>query len=491
MAEQTAINCQPEEVFHYFEEISKIPRGSGNEKAISDYLVSFAKALDLDVAQDEALNVVIKKPGTAGYEDSPALAVQGHMDMVCEKEAGSPHDFLKDPVRPRVEGDMMYATGTTLGADNGIAVAMGMAVLASDDMPHPPIELLVTTNEETGMDGAWALDPGLVSARTLINIDSEEEGILTVSCAGGCTARINIPVSREAPDPDLAVLAITIGGLKGGHSGVEIHTGRANANKVLARFLRGLEPHMKITLFSIDGGSKHNAIAREACAVIGIKKQDEAALRENAESLEKVLRDEYKVSDPDICLRVGEPGPGQGQAPGGAMTKASAEAVLRFLFLIPNGVQSMSMDIKGLVESSLNLGIVRTTEESVEIVSTLRSSVASIMENIFNTVETIAGISNGVVTKEGEYPEWRYNPNSRVRDILVGLHEKLFGEAPKIDAIHAGLECAVFDKRFGGAMDMISFGPNIMGAHTTQEHLDIPSTQRMWSYLKEALKALR
>ena len=292
MTDYTLIDLEPADVFRYFEEINQIPRGSGNEKAISDYLISFAKAHCLLAMQDKAMNVVIQKPGTAGYEDSPTVVLQGHMDMVCEKEADLAHDFLKDPILCKVDGDMVFARGTTLGADNGIAVAMGMAILTSCNIPHPPIELLVTTSEETGMDGAWALEPNLLFGRTLINIDSEEEGILTVSCAGGCTARIDIPVSREAPDPDLLACTITVGGLKGGHSGVEIDAGRANANKLLARILDDLDHMVDIALFSVDGGSKHNAIAKDAVAVIGIKKQDEPILRACVDRMETVFRDE-------------------------------------------------------------------------------------------------------------------------------------------------------------------------------------------------------
>ena len=487
MAERTLIDIEPAEVFHYFEEISKIPRGSGNEKAISDYLVTFAKEHNLDVTQDKAMNVVIKKPGTAGYENSPILVLQGHMDMVCEKEPNVSHDFLTSSIRLQVQGDMLYATGTTLGADNGIAVAMGMAALASDNISHPPIELLVTTSEETGMDGAHALDPNIISGRTLINIDSEEEGVLTVSCAGGSTAIINIPVSWETPDSDLTVFTLAVEGFKGGHSGIDINTGRANANKLLARLLENINAKMKMALYSVEGGSKRNAIARDARAVVGIKKQDESLMRECTKSLEKIFRDEHKKADPDICVNVSTPE----SVPQKVMSKDSSDNVRRFLYIIPNGVQSMSMDIKGLVESSLNLGVVQTKEQSVEIISSLRSSVASVKDNLFNTVKTIADISNGTVKRESEYPEWQYNPNSRVRDILIAQYEKLFGEEPKINAIHAGLECAIFEKKFNGEMDMISIGPNMIGVHTPQEHLSISSTQRTWLYLKEVLKALR
>lgn len=487
MEDSVLRNQEPTDVFFYFEELSKIPRGSGNEKEISDYLVAFAKSHCLDVTQDAALNVLIKKPGTSGYENSPSVVIQGHMDMVCEKDPNVIHDFLKDAIRLHVHDNIIYAKGTTLGADNGIAVAMGLALLAAKDIPHPPLELLVTTCEETGMDGAHALDPKSISGRTLINIDSEEEGILTVSCAGGCTARINIPVSLEAPDMSMTFLSLKVEGLVGGHSGIEINKERANANKLLARLLNHLLSKVAFSLFSIDGGSKHNAIANNAKAIIGIRKEDESLLRAQLAELETIFRNEFKTADPDIriLLTASEMQPKQ------IMTTESAHHVIQFLYLIPNGVQSMSMDIEGLVESSLNLGVIQTKEDSVEIISSIRSSVGSIKTNIFHTVVSIANLTNGTVIEESSYPEWRYNPDSKIRVLFTELYQTLFGQKPLINAIHAGLECAVFDEMFDGQMDMISIGPNMVGVHTTKEHLSITSTQRIWALLKEALKEMR
>lgn len=478
---------EPTNVFFYFEELSKIPRGSGNEQAISDYLVDFAKSHCLEVTQDTALNVVIKKPGTSGYENSPCVVIQGHMDMVCEKDPHVIHDFLKDAIRLRVNDDMIYAEGTTLGADNGIAVAMGLALMASKDIPHPPLELLITTCEETGMDGAHALDPKLISGRTLINIDSEEEGILTVSCAGGCTACINIPVSLDTPDMSKTFLTLTVEGLMGGHSGIEIHKGRANANKLLARLLDHLNTKIAFSLCSVNGGSKHNAIAHSAKAIIGICKEDEALLREQLAELEVIFRDEFKTADPNIRIHLTVPE----TQPKQVMSTESAHHVIQFLYLIPNGVQSMSMDIPGLVESSLNLGVIQTKEDRVEIICSIRSSIGSIKANIFHTIISIANLTNGTVAEESSYPEWRYNPNSKIRVLFTELYQTLFGQKPQMNAIHAGLECAVFDEMFDGKMDMISIGPNMVGVHTTSEHLSITSTQRIWTLLKETLKEMR
>jgi len=478
---------EPVEVFQYFEEISSIPRGSGNERRISDYLVSFAEEHKLEVIQDKALNVIIKKPGTRGYEESPGVVIQGHMDMVCEKRPDVIHDFMTDPIQLKIVEDMIYANGTTLGGDDGIAVAMGLAVLASDTLEHPPVELVVTTSEETGMDGAHVLDPKNVSGKTLINIDSEEEGILTVSCAGGCTSKINIPIIWESANPGRAAYTIDISGLKGGHSGVEIHKGRANANKLMARLLKSVSSEMELNLCSVNGGSKHNAIARDAQAVVCVNIDNVSELKEQVSGLEEIFKDEFKTADPDIKVELK---PAENM-PERIMSKDTKENIINFMYLIPNGIQSVSMDIEGLVESSLNLGVVQTKEDSVEVISSIRSSVGSIKDNIYNTVAAIASLRNGKVTAESDYPEWKYNPDSKVRQLFIDLYEKLFGEKPLISAIHAGLECAIFDKKFDGNLDMISVGPTMFGVHTAEEHLSIPSTQRTWKFLTEALKALK
>ena len=487
MDNRTLVNVEPIEVFQYFEEISDIPRGSGNEKRISDYLVSFAKEHELEVIQDEALNVIIKKPGTKGYEESPGVVIQGHMDMVCEKRADVTHDFMTDPIELKMEGDMLYANGTTLGADNGIAVAMGLAVLASDTLNHPPLELLVTTSEETGMDGAHLLDPKNVSGRTLINIDSEEEGVLTVSCAGGVTSKTDIPIIWESADTSRVAYRIEVSGLLGGHSGSEIHKGRANANKLLARLLKSINARMDYDLCSISGGSKHNAIARDAQAVVFIKIDKTAELIEHANNMAKIFKDEFKTADPDIKVKLNI----VEMMPERIMSNGTKENVINFMYLIPNGVQSLSMDIAGLVESSLNLGVVQIIEDHVEVISSIRSSVGSIKENIFDTVLAIARLTNGKITSEADYPEWKFNPESKVRQVFSDLYEELFNQKPLISAIHAGLECAIFDDKFEGNMDLISFGPTMFDVHTAEEHLSIPSTQRTWKYLIEVLKALK
>lgn len=480
-------NIEPTEVFKYFEEISSIPRESGNEKEISDYLVSFAEKHNLEVMQDKDLNVVIRKKGSRGYENSQGVILQGHMDMVCEKNLEVEHDFTKDPLKLKIVDDMIYAAGTTLGGDDGIAVAMGLAVLASNDIPHPPMELLVTTSEETGMNGAIGLNPENIKGKILINIDSEEEGILLVSCAGGCSAKASIPIEWNNPDKDDKAFSIRIEGLKGGHSGAEIHKGRANSNKLMARVLKNLRENIDFKISKISGGSKHNVIASDSEAVLVLCSKYESVLKNEVANLQKVLKDEFKTSDSDLKIEVES----IDILPEKVMSNDTTENVINFMYLIPNGVQSMSMDIEGLVESSLNLGTVVTGENSVECLSSIRSSVRSLRDNIFNIIVTIGNFTKAKVESESSYPEWKYRDDSKIREVMVEVYERLFGKKPLISAIHAGLECGIFSEKFNGRLDMISMGPNILDIHSPDEHLSISSTQRTWKYLLEVLKELK
>ena len=479
-------DLQPVELFKYFEKLAQIPRGSGNEKEISDYLVSFAKEHNLECVQDSALNVVIKKKATAGYENSPGVVLQGHMDMVCEKNIDIEHDFSKDPLKLRIIDDMVYATGTTLGADNGIAVAMGLAILASNDYEHPQIELLVTTSEETGMYGAMALDPKNIEGRTLINIDSEEEGVLLVSCAGGVTAKTTIPTTWEPIDGNLVPYIIKIRGLKGGHSGMEIDKERGNSNKLMGRILMSILSEIDFRLSSLNGGSKHNAIPRETDAVILVRPEDKALAEKKISECGELFKTELRVSDSDVRVEF-EVLP---TMPEEMLSKESTNNVVNYLYLVINGVTSMSMDIKGLVESSLNLGVISTQKDSIEFVSSIRSSVRSLKNELYNRLVVTAKLNGGSVASEGGYPEWSYNPDSKIRVIFEEIYEKMYGKKPHIDAIHAGLECGLFAEKFG-ELDAISFGPNIYDVHTPNEHMSIASVQRMWEYLLEVLKNVK
>ncbi len=479
-------NLQPIDVFKYFEKLTQIPRGSGNEKEVSDYLVTFAKEHQLEYVQDSALNVVIRKKATPGFESSPAVVLQGHMDMVCEKNKEVEHDFNKDPLKLRIIDDMIYATDTTLGADNGIAVAMGLAILASDEYQHPDIELLVTTSEETGMDGAIALEPENLKGRILINIDSEEEGTLLVSCAGGRTAKTSIPAVLEAADANLVPYVVKIRGLKGGHSGMEIDKERGNSNKLMGRILMSILTETDFRLSSLNGGSKHNAIPRETDAVILVRADDKALVENKISECEKMFKTELRTSDPDVRVEL-EVLPDH---PTEMLSKESTTNAVNYLYLLINGVTSMSMDIKGLVESSLNLGVIETLKDCIEFISSIRSSVRSLKDELTTRLVVTAKLNGGSVVTESDYPEWAYNPDSKIRTVFEDVYEKIYNKKPHITAIHAGLECGLFAEKFE-QLDSISFGPNIYDVHTPNEHMSISSVQRMWEYLLEVLKNIK
>lgn len=479
-------DLQPVDVFKYFEKLSQIPRGSGNEKEVSDYLVLFANENNFEYVQDSALNVVIRKKASPGYENSPLVVLQGHMDMVCEKNTDIEHDFTKDPLKLRIIDDRVYATGTTLGADNGIAVAMGLAILASNEYQHPALELLVTTSEETGMDGAMSLNPNNIKGRTIINIDSEEEGIILVSCAGGVTAKALIPIKFESVNENFIPYSIKIRGLKGGHSGMEIDKERGNSNKLMGRILMTIFSEIDIRLSSLNGGSKHNAIPRETESIILVKAEDSTLVEKKIKECEEIFRNELRTPDPDIRVEfeVLQTIPSQ------ILSKKSTENVINYLYLIINGVNSMSMDIKGLVESSLNLGVVTTYNDGVEFISSIRSSVRSLKHELYNRLFVTAKINGGNVVSESSYPEWAFNPNSKIRTIFENVYEKMYGKKPHISAIHAGLECGLFAEKFG-EIDAISFGPNLYDVHTPNESMSISSVQRTWEYLLEVLKNIK
>lgn len=471
----------PELVFNYFEEISQIPRGSGNEKAISDYLKKFGEDLGLETIQDDALNIIIRKPATKGYENCPGVILQGHMDMVCEKNKNTEHDFTKDPIKLRIEDDMIYATGTTLGADNGIAVAMGMAVLASNDLAHPQIEVLITSDEEAGMSGAMALDGSNLKGQYIINLDSEEEGFLLVSCAGGVTAHSKLNAEFTNVDTNKQALLVDIKGLLGGHSGMDIIKQRANSNILMGRLLNSL--CVDFDLAKVEGGSKNNAIPRECEAVIVVDKNDVEKAMACIKEMENTFRHEFASSDPDIVVECKETTVEK------VLTNDCKNNVIRTLNLIPNGIQTMSMDIEGLVESSTNLGVVRTLENEVTFECAVRSSVTSLKENITNKMNLLSQTLGGEFTLESDYPAWEYAKGSKLEDICVHTYEKLNGKKPIIKALHAGLECGLLLDKMPHAQ-AISFGPNMFEVHTPNEHLSISSTTRTWEYLVAILKSM-
>ncbi|WP_026895429.1 aminoacyl-histidine dipeptidase [Clostridiisalibacter paucivorans] len=479
-------DLEPKEVLKYFEEITKIPRCSGKEKEMSDHLVYFAKKRNLEVIQDNAMNVIIKKPGTSGYENAPVVIIQGHMDMVCEKTSNSCHDFEKDPLKLQIDGDMLKATDTTLGGDNGIAVAYAVALLDSEDIPHPPLEVLLTTEEETGMGGASQINPEDIEGKILINIDSEEEGVLLVSCAGGMRVSANLPINWHDISEGYIPYTLKVKGLKGGHSGMEINKERGNSNKILGRILSVLDEEMDISLADLKGGSKTNAIPREAEAIILIDKSNENRLKDKVNYLDKIIKNELKTADPNVTIEI-ERYDGKIDA---AFSKDTKKGVIFLLNMIPTGVQTMSMDIEGLVQSSNNLGIVSVSKDEVVFQNAIRSSVKSLKYEIYNRIKIASDMVDAQVDMGSEYPEWQYRKDSYIRDVFERVYEDMYEKKPNVTAIHAGLECGLFAEKLGD-VDMISFGPNMYDVHTPQESLSISSVKRTWDYLLGVLKEIK
>ena len=477
-------NCEPKRVFHYFEEICKIPHGSGNTKAISDYLVSFAKEHDLKCVQDEMNNVVIYKPATSGYENAPTVILQGHMDMVCEKRPDVEHDFTKDGLNLSVEGEYVSANGTTLGGDDGIAIAYGLALLESTDIAHPALEVLITVDEEIGLLGAKGFDCSVLKGRRFINLDSEAEGSLWISCAGGLSANSHIPVQRVTGEGN--VLRVKVCGLMGGHSGAEIDKNRANANILMGRFLYGLRKQCDFELISLEGGQKDNAITRECNAQIMVCGQDVYTVTAFAASQTTKLQEEYAGSDEGIVIRVTDEGAKEAMV----LHPTSREKVLFFLMNIPFGIQKMSGTIQSLVETSTNIGILKLCEDELLAISSVRSSVGAAKDALADKIEYLTEFLGGEFEIKGAYPAWEYRKESPLRDKMVSVYEEMYGEEPQVVAIHAGLECGLFFEKMEG-LDCVSLGPNMKDIHTSEELLDIASTRRVWEYLVKVLEALK
>lgn len=472
-------NLNPQLVFKYFEEISQIPRGSGNEKAISDYLKNFGEKLGYETIQDDTLNIIIRKPATKGYENCPGVILQGHMDMVCEKNKDTNHNFVTDPLKLKVDGDFISADGTTLGADNGIAVAMGMAVLASNDLEHPQIELLVTTDEEAGMSGAMSIDGSLLTGKYIINLDSEEEGFLLVSCAGGVTALTKLPATFEDVDYSKQALLIEIKGLLGGHSGIDIPKQRANSNRLMGRLLNLLD--INYDLAKVEGGSKNNAIPREADCIIVVDKNEVENVKSKIDAITSIFKHEFSTSDPGLVIEISETTTDK------VFSSDTKNKVIKVLNLIPNGIQTMSMDIEGLVESSTNLGVVYTFKNEVTFECAVRSSVETLKDDITNKMDLLANSLGAKLELSSAYPAWEYSKGSKLEEICVNAYEKLTGKKPIIMAIHAGLECGLLLDKMPHA-EAISLGPDMFDVHTPSERLSISSTERTWEFLVTILK---
>jgi len=478
-------NCEPKSAFKFFEEISRIPRGSHNEKGISDYLAAFARERGLWVRQDEALNVIIKKPGTKGYENAPPIILQGHMDMVCEKNAETAHDFEKDPIKLVVEGDLLSAEGTTLGADNGAAVAMALALLDSSDIPLPPLEVLITTGEEVGLLGAANVDGNLFEGRLLLNMDSGEEGFFCASCAGG--GRVDLFYALEYCDlPDgYAVKTLKIKGLKGGHSGIDITKERGNANRLLGRALKTLQSKLGVQLAGISGGSKDNAIPREAEAVIAFAGAKSTELASAVKDIERTFKREYSASDEGLEVRLEDCKENVNKI----FAQPLCARIVSALLLIPNGVHAMSLVFEGLPETSLNIGVVSADEGAVCISSSIRSSVSSRKEMLIEQLNAVAEATGAKIELRGLYPAWEYNEKSVLREKAMKLFAEMFGKEAVVTATHGGLECGIFYEKIPG-VDILSFGPGIHEMHTPNEKMSISSFARIWNFLIKLLVSL-
>lgn len=476
-------NLEPKEVFTYFEEISAIPRPSYQEKKISDHCVSFAKKHNLPYYQDEWNNIIIKKDATPGYEAAPPVILQGHLDMVCEKEPGCGIHFDTDGLDLMVEGDDISAKGTTLGGDDGIAIAYALAILASDAIPHPKLEVVFTASEEVGMEGASGLDASKLEGRRLINLDSEEEGILLAGCAGGASVECTLP-ARFVPASG-AALKITVNGLAGGHSGSEIDKGRANANLVMGRILVGLSKNIPFTLVQCEGGRKDNAIPRECSAVICMAQDKLDQAEQVIRQLQQEMANEYVRTDSKIQCKAER----EVQTPGHMLDEESTKAAVLLVNALPNGIQAMSADVAGLVETSLNLGIMKLSEETFTLRYAARSSVGSSLNALLDKMSYITKGVGGDIQISGVYPAWEYKRESPLRDKMVAVYEKMYGKKPTVEAIHAGLECGLLAGKLPG-LDCISLGPDMQAVHTTDEKLSISSTKRVWDYLLAVLQGL-
>lgn len=472
-------------VFEFFYELNAVPRPSKKEEKVSNFLKKFAEDRKLEVVQDKAWNIIIKKDGTGSLKDAPTVILQGHMDMVTEKKPGSKHNFDSDPIEMEVSGDILKAKDTTLGADNGLGVAMILAILDDDKIEHPPLECLITSDEETGMTGAHDLDPKNLSGEILLNLDTEEEGKFYLSCAGGSVNILTIP-TKFADVKGLAV-DFEASGLLGGHSGLMIGEGRANANKIVGRFLGYLEQAgIKFNLINVDGGNKNNAITREAKAELVIKTADFDKVKEISDTLQEALKTEYTPQDKDVKVELKKKEEGTFKA----MSEEDTLKVTNALVLIPFGPLYYSKIIEDLVQTSSNIGVVKTTKDSVTLESSIRSSVKTQQDEIIAEFDALAKLVGAESDNNSFYPAWPLNTDSKIKDLCVKTWKKDFGKEPEIVAIHAGLECGILKEKMPN-LDAISFGPEIHGAHTTEEQASISSTERVWEFLLDLLKAIK
>ena len=474
-------DLKPALVFHYFEEVCRVPRPSKKEEKIRAYLLEFARQHDLSVKVDEAGNVLMSKPATPGMEDRKAVILQSHMDMVCEKNKDTQHDFDTDPIETYVDGEWLRAKGTTLGADNGIGIATELAVLASDDIGHGPVQCLFTVDEETGLTGAFALKEGFMEGDILINLDSEDEGELFIGCAGGAGTTATFPCTMTAAPEGYFFFRVAVKGLTGGHSGDDINKNRANANKLLNRYLTSLMRKYDLRLCEIDGGNLHNAIPREAYAVCAVPMKDKEAVRVDLNIYLAEIENEYAVTEPNLRMEL------ESETP--CLKVMDVEQMKRFLlsiYAVHNGVYAMSQDIAGLVETSSNLASIKQGEGCIKVVTSQRSSILSSRVDMSQMVGAAFELGGATVETGDGYPGWKPNTSSEILRVAVESYKRLFGTEPKVKAIHAGLECGLFLEKYP-SLDMVSFGPTLRGVHSPDERMLIPTVDKFWRHLLDVL----
>ena len=475
------IELKPASVFHYFDEICQVPRPSKKEEKIIAYLMDFAEKHGLEAKKDEAGNILMKKPATAGKENLKTVILQSHIDMVCEKNSDSNHDFLNDPIETYIDGEWLKAKGTTLGADNGIGMATQLAILAADDIEHGPIECLFTVDEETGLTGAFALKEGFMDGDILINLDSEDEGELFIGCAGGANTTAEFAYTEIDAPQDYFFFNVCIKGLTGGHSGDDISKNRANANKLLNRFLSQLAAKYDLYLCEIDGGNLHNAIPREARALCAVPMKHKEDVRIDMNIYTAEIENEFSVTEPNLRTELGSESPCAK-----AIDRDTVARLLKSVYAVHHGVYAWSQDMPGLVETSSNLASIKMVDGKIKIVTSQRSSILSSRKDMSEVVRSAFLLGGAEVTTGDGYPGWKPNPASPILKVAIESYKRLFGVEPKVKAIHAGLECGLFLEKYPH-LDMFSTGPTLRGVHSPDERMHIPAVDKFWQHLLDVL----
>ena len=476
-------DLKPALVWQTFDEITKVPRPSCHEEQIRAYLLDFAKKHNIDVRTDKVGNVVMSRPASKGCEDAPTVVLQAHMDMVAEKNSDVKHDFMKDPIETYVDGDWVKARGTTLGADNGIGMAAALAAMVDPDLKHGPLEALFTVNEEIGLEGAQNLGKDMITGTMLINLDSEDDGEIFVGCAGGIDTTAIFSYKRSLAPEAFTYFRVSVNGLLGGHSGGDIHLGRANANKLIARFIWDCSQKWPVEISHFDGGNLRNAIPREAWALFGVHSEHEEAVVRHLHKYAEEIKNEYKGIEPSMNLTIEK-----ANRPEFCIDSETSVALARALYSAPHGVFSMSHDIEGLVETSTNLAAVKMIDDNkIKVTTSQRSSVESRKVDIAGQVEAHFQLAGAEVSHSDGYPGWAPNMQSTIMRLSADAYEELFGVKPAIKAIHAGLECGLFLSKFP-SLDMVSFGPTMTGVHSPDEQLNIPTVDKFWQHLCRVLE---